>query len=93
MAKEASVPLHQVEFIVPFVPTDFDMDALLFLETDAQLRGPDAELWKAWLTRELLRLLQTQGYPQRWLDEVTFEFDSHENVVKNFKGSYFYRTR
>jgi hypothetical protein len=92
-AKAALIPLHNVEFVVPFVPTDFSLSAWLFFETDAQLKGSDAHRWTTWLKSELLKILHAHGYPERWLGEVGFAFDSHENVVKNFEGSYFYRLR
>ena len=91
-AKAASVPLHRVEFVVPFVATDFGLGVWLFVETDAQLRAL-TQKHGSWLKREFLNALRAQGYPERWLGEVNFEFDSHENVVKKFEGSYFYRLR
>jgi hypothetical protein len=92
-AKAAAVPLYRIEFVVPFVATDFSLGVFLFVETDAQLHSSDAESWFSWLKREFLSVLRAKGYPDRWLGAVTFELDSHENVVKNFEGSYFYRLR
>lgn len=92
-ANASSVPLHRVEFVVPFVETDFSLSAWFFLETDAQLNGRDAKRWTTWLKSEFLKILRAQDYPARWLGEVGFAFDSHENVVENFEGSYFYRLR
>jgi hypothetical protein len=92
-AEAAAVPLHRIEFVVPFVPTNFSLSACMFFETDGQLHGPEAQRWTTWLKTEFLNILRECGYPTRWLGEVGFVFDSHENIVKNFEGSYFYRLR
>jgi hypothetical protein len=40
-----------------------------------------------------LSLLRDFGYPFDKFPNVVFEFDSDENVRKNYAGSYFYRLR
>ena len=85
-------PLHRVEFIVPFVATDFGAHVLLFLETDAQVdaesgvRLPGAQA-------VFTRALRDVGYPEEHIVLVTFEVDSDERVQREFEGSYFYRLR
>ena len=87
-AKSAAVPLHRVEFVVSFTPRDFSMSAWLFFETDVQHRGRDAKRWKMWLKLELPKALRSLEYPEKWIAKIDYCFDSHENVVKNYEGSY-----
>lgn len=42
---------------------------------------------------KFLAILAENGYPADWLADTSFEVDSHENVERNFDGSYFYRLR
>jgi hypothetical protein len=43
--------------------------------------------------QEFLSILGAGGYPAAWLPDVAFDIDSHENVERNYDGSYFYRLR
>lgn len=40
-----------------------------------------------------IHLMHFNDYPERFLLQVEFVFDSDENVQKNYEGSYFYRLR
>jgi len=40
-----------------------------------------------------IRILDEVGYFKKHPHDVTFEFDSHQNIKKNYKGSYFFRLR
>jgi hypothetical protein len=83
------VPLHKVEYIVPFVETDFDAHVLLFVETDDQIprfRQSEAEA-------VFTDALRSVGYPEQHVALLTFEVDSHECVERDYEGSYFYRLR
>ena len=42
---------------------------------------------------EIKRILAELGYFKEFSEDIRFEFDTHENVKKNYKGSYFYRFR
>lgn len=92
-AEARSMPLHQVEFVVPFVETDFSLDVWLFYERNAQLADNEENGTSRLLTEKMLDALQGVGYDMNWLSKINFHFDSHENVEKNFEGSYFYRLR
>jgi hypothetical protein len=85
-------PLHRVEFIVPFVATDFRAHVLLFLETDAQVRAESGTRLRE-AQAVFARALREIGYPEEHLVLVTFEVDSDERVQREFEGSYFYRLR
>jgi hypothetical protein len=45
------------------------------------------------MQREFLSILSREGYPLDWLHDIAFSIDSHENVERNYEGSYFYRLR
>jgi hypothetical protein len=87
------VPLVRVEFVVPFVPTDFDATVWLFLDTDANVtRCADTGV-TAKFEQQFRSILAGIGYPADWLAGTSFCVDSHENVERNYEGSYFYRLR
>lgn len=92
-AKESNISLHKIETIVPFVTSEKDLTVWLFFDTERVVKrhkknGTVEEVKKAYLCA-----LEDFGYPNDYLDKVSFHIDSHENVVKNFEGSYFYRLR
>jgi len=88
-SRSEGVPLHQVEFVVPFVETDFDAHIIFFVETDEQISLPQMREAEAIFSSAL----RDVGYPEEHAALLTFEVDSHERVVREFEGSYFYRLR
>ncbi len=92
-AREQGIPLHGIEFVVPFVHTDFSVSIWCFYETHDQLQRSGAMQWSERLASHFTELLLGLGYAASWLPEARFYFDSHENVVRNYEGSYFYRLR
>lgn len=91
VANEA--PLVRVEFVVPVDPTDFDAAVWLFFDTDANVARCAANGMTARLEQEFRTILARSGYPGDWLAGTSFYVDSHENVERNYEGSYFYRLR
>jgi hypothetical protein len=87
------IPLVRVEFVVPFVHTDFSLSVWLFYDTDINLTRTAAEGTTANVQQEFLSILFAAGYPADWLSRTSFFADSHENVERNYEGSYFYRLR
>lgn len=92
-ASANEVPLVRVEFVVPFVPTDFYVTVWLFLDTDAHVACCAANGVTARLEQQFRTILARNGYPADWLADASFSVDSHENVERNYEGSYFYRLR
>ena len=93
-AARHAIPLHRVEFIVPFVETDFSLSVTLFHETNADVEASTLAGHSAALQEEFMQALARLKYPSEWQSLVTFEpVDSHENVVDHYEGSYFYRMR
>jgi hypothetical protein len=92
-AHARGIPLARLEFLVPFVADDFSLSTWLFYDTDASAAALEADGTTATVRREFLAAVRTLGYPERWADEIDFSVDSHENVVRSYEGSYFYRLR
>lgn len=92
-AHARGIPLVRVEFLVPFVTDDFSLSTWLFYDTDANAAAREADGTTATLQDEFVAALRMLGYPERWAGEIDFRVDSHENVVRSYEGSYFYRLR
>ena len=92
-AHARGIPLVRLDFLVPFVADDFSLSAWLFYDTDASAAAREADGTTATLRHEFLAALRALGYPERWAGDITFNVDSHENVVRSYEGSYFYRLR
>jgi hypothetical protein len=87
------VPLVRVEFVVPLVETDFGIHVWLFYDHDADVGRLGHDGGTQLLQDEFVRLLRGDGYPAEWLSGVALTFDSDENVVRHYEGSYFHRLR
>lgn len=87
------IPLVRLEYVVSFVETDFGTNVWLFYDTDASVASCAAAGMTANVQTKFLAILADNGYPADWLADTSFEVDSHENVERNFEGSYFYRLR
>ena len=78
---------------MPFVETDFSLGVWLFFDTDDNLAAVREDGRSSTVERTLLAALADTAYPPEWLTIVEFSSDSHENVERNYEGSYFYRRR
>ena len=92
-AHAEGIPLNRIEFVVPFVATDFGLSTWFFYESEAHRQQSERMGWSPKLKKAFARILSAEGYSTDWLPAVDFVFDSHENVVTNYHGSYFYRLR
>ena len=91
-ARVHAIPLVHVESVVSF-GADFSVTIWLFYDTDASVADCAGSGTTADVQERFLRILADNGYPAGWLAETSFMVDSHENVERNFEGSYFYRLR
>jgi hypothetical protein len=92
-AIDNGVPLVQVEFVVPFVETDFGAAVWLFYQDDAQVTRFNEDGTTARVQQRFLSLVEEAGYPAEWLPDVAFYVDSQDNINRNYQGSYIYRLR
>ena len=85
-----AAPLHEIH-LVPIAVQHIEV--YVFYERDSDLHecreSGDTRKVKTILAEELNR----GGRGSEAGVQVYFEFDSHENVVKNYEGSYFLRLR
>ncbi|HEU5115880.1 MAG TPA: hypothetical protein VFT74_04320 [Isosphaeraceae bacterium] len=81
------IPLHRMEYVVPFVDTNFGLSAWFFYKTDEQLRQAEENGWSDRLSACLVEVLRDLGYAPDWLWRIRFFFDSHENVLRHYEGS------
>ena len=92
-AQAQHIPMVHIEFVVPFVESDFSLAAWLFYDTDTSVAIHGADGVTAALQDRFRATLRELGYPEQWIAKVDFVVDSRENVVQNYEGSYFYRLR
>ncbi len=84
-------PVYNVEWVTPNIYTP-RTSVWVFCEHEDGL-AMWSEPVRAQIEAECIRLLLNHHFPERLLAQVIFAYDSHENVTKNYEGSYFYRLR
>lgn len=75
--------------VVPFVDTDFSLDAWLFVDTENRIREYQADGTLDALIKRFCAELASVGYPAEWSQLVSCHFGSKEVVDRDFEGSYF----
>ena len=83
--------IYRVEWIPPVYGTS--LDVLIVYKRDKDLQANIALGLVEQTKAEFLRILEEVGYFKENPRDVYFEFDSHENVKKNYEGNYFLRLR
>lgn len=76
-----------------FIPHADFLEVFVFYETDADVTCGETDGVSNTIKEKTLSDLRGLKYPQAETTDIRFIFDSHENVIKNFKGSYFFRLR
>jgi hypothetical protein len=90
-ASTLGVVVFRVEFVATFEPWDDGIGVYVFFKDDAALSDAKHRGFLDVSKEAFLTILREEGYPFPTHPMVKFEFDSDENVRKNFSGSYFYR--
>lgn len=87
------IPVHRIDTVAAFERWSKHLGVWVFYETDAQrANGEESHLSDA-VRGQFLRALSDGGYPSRYLPLVSFVFDSHETVLRDYDANYFYRLR
>lgn len=86
------IAVHCVEYVVGFEDWHRRSEIYIFFPTDEDLEQHRETGRLQVIEAHFRQLLAESQYPQEQ-SLVHFYFDSHENVVKNYEGSYFYRLR
>jgi hypothetical protein len=91
-AASNQIPLSRVEHVATFESWDKKTEIYIFFPADSDVQRFRSERKLSEIEHHYHQFLSNADYPfDRW--PVTFYFDSHENVVKNYDGNYFYRLR
>ena len=92
-AAHQAVPLERIEPVVPFVETDFSLDAWLFFDTEAHVEQFRVDGTGDKVVAQFRSDLADSGYPPEWLALVVCHFGSKEVVDREYQGSYYYFLR
>lgn len=92
-ASKASIPLKHIEPVVPFVETDFSLDAWLFFDTEANVEVFSSDGSADKVAAQFRTSLAESGYPAEWLSLVVCHFASKEVVDRDYQGSFYYFLR
>jgi len=87
-----NIPLHGIQHVITWEDWDDGIGVYIFLHTIDQIEGLRSDEIEEMKNR-YLEYLRKFDYPFDKFPKVVFEFDSDENVRKNYAGSYFYRLR
>lgn len=92
-AREKKIVIHSVECVATFEDWDSGIGVFIFFPKEADLRVHANSGMTALLENEFKAILSKLKYPFDKFPDVCFEFDSDENVQKNYEGNYFWRFR
>lgn len=91
--KEKALPIHKVDYVSAFEEWNDSLGVWVFYDTDLSLKESNANGVSSRVKDKYQEILTMHSYPFSEFPKISFEFDSHENVMKNYEGSYFYRLR
>jgi hypothetical protein len=81
-------------FTIHFVPMyDFSLEVYVFYEKDADISENQKNGVSENVKQIFIKTISSMGYMEKFGDKISFEFDSNENVINNYNGSYFLRLR
>lgn len=83
-------PLH---YFILIPQRDNEFLATVFYTSDQELQDCKGSGFNDQIERFVYEELERQGRGEKGEINVRFEFDSHENVLRHFKGDYFLRLR
>lgn len=86
-------PIYRIEHVATFEEWDDTTVVWVFYETDANLGAAAGEGANPELEQRYRSILEGLDFPFREFPQLRFRYDSHENVVANYEGKYFYRLR
>ena len=95
-ARQRGVAINRLEFVTTSEPWDTSLGVLISYDTDAELERRNADGTSDALKNEFKDELERSGSVlrfERMPENISFDFESHENVIRNYHGSYFLRLR
>ena len=91
--KQSRIVLINIQYIVPFVLSDKSISVYFFYDKNKTMNDYQQNGTNELVKKKYLKILKILNYPSEYLNEITFEIDSDENVTENYEGSYFNRLR
>jgi hypothetical protein len=92
-AKSQGLALVHIYPVVPFVETNFSLDAWLFVDEEQRLRTYQADGSAQCLADRFRLELEVANYPKEWCALVTCSYATKEVVDRDFEGNYYYFLR
>lgn len=94
-ARAKGVAFRETHLITTSAEWDRDLTVLFFYPLDADVEAYQADGTSVWAQEKFISELHAakRNFDFSELPNMTFEFDSHENVVNNYQGNYFLRLR
>ncbi|AJY73853.1 hypothetical protein [Paenibacillus beijingensis] len=89
-SKDNDARIYTIHFIPMF---DFSLEVYVFYESDNDVLQNLNNGISDNITTMFNKSLSDLGYMKYFSENIKFVFDSHENVVNNYEGSYFFRLR
>ena len=91
-SRKQGIAVERVEHLATFEDWDTRTAIYIFFKTNSELQRLRTDGGLEKIEQWYRQQLTDAHYPsEKWCPQ--FAFDSHENVVTNFQGSYFYRLR
>lgn len=68
------------------------MELIIFFEKDSELLRYKENEMTDYIKEKFMEILDEIGYTKIFIDEVKIEFDTDENVKRNYAGNYYFRS-
>lgn len=88
--------IRKIEYIAPSEPWCKTLALVVFYETDADLKAANENGNAGWFRTAFPEQLKFSAAVLpfgQMPEEIRYEFDSHETVLRDYNGSYFLRLR
>jgi hypothetical protein len=92
-AQAENIPLRHVEFVVPFIETDFSLSAWFFYSDELSVASLEGDGTSGRVIQRFKLELANAEYPTHWLSVVECRFASKEVVDRDYAGSYYHYVR
>ncbi len=92
-ALKNNVQLHNTQVVVPDEERKFNLHVVFFFRKNKHIEEYAEKGINEKIRHLYLESLKANEYPDEWLNLVTFEYDSYENVFTRFHGNYFLRMK
>ena len=91
--KSQHIPIHRYEFVAVFESWSDSHSLWVFYPTNKDLEEFNRNGTSEKIKQRYHLALNSRNFPFAEFPKVGFEFDSDENVRRNYAGNYFYRLR